>query len=408
MKGLAVLVLVLHASDAERTPGEVARFGFPYQSCKAGEFEDDQPSSRKLELGTGGGCAEGPFGNHLGVVLNASLVAPGAYAPLISTESQTDFTADFTDGFTLELWVKPHKLPPDDTADRVIVSLSARNTEFTHEQMQTLNCTQDDVSFQLIVKPSGCLVVHAKFISTEDCSESSAHEDGVDGVGSRYSTFTLPGAQCDGVQFSSNPAAPGLNLTNPKLQHVVVSLSAYMGGVAGPGGDRGGQPDSKRFAIWVDSVLKTSDEHPTEVNKQTNHYVYRRLTGPIEDDPFEFGKKRGAPCAMKRTADYDLATDKTKNFVPSALWGADHTLRVGFDGTSNSPSFEGEVLWVRVRVSHPDPSCDPNPDPNPDQVLLLAMYPRPLNDSEVQANFEAKLDHSNPNPNPYPYPSPSP
>jgi len=41
MKGLAVLVLVLHASDDERNPGEVARFGFPYQSCKAGEFEDD-------------------------------------------------------------------------------------------------------------------------------------------------------------------------------------------------------------------------------------------------------------------------------------------------------------------------------------------------------------------------------
>ena len=36
MKGLAVLVLALHASDAQRTPGEVARFGFPYQSCKAG------------------------------------------------------------------------------------------------------------------------------------------------------------------------------------------------------------------------------------------------------------------------------------------------------------------------------------------------------------------------------------
>ena len=113
---LAVLVLVLHASDAERTPGEVARFGFPYQSCKAGEFEDDQSSSRKLELGTGGGCAEGPFGNHLGVVLNASLAAPGAYAPLESTESQTDFTAEFTDGFTLELWVKPQKLPQGEDA----------------------------------------------------------------------------------------------------------------------------------------------------------------------------------------------------------------------------------------------------------------------------------------------------
>ena len=36
------------------------------------------------------------------------------------------------------------------------------------------------------------------------------------------------------------------------------------------------------------------------------------------------------------------------------------------------------------------------------------MYPRPLTDSEVQANFEAKLDHSNPNPNPYPSPYPYP
>ena len=158
MKGLTVLVLALHASNAERTPGEVVRFGFPYKSCKDGEFEDGQSGSRKLTLGTGGNCSEGPFGNHLGVVLNASLVAPDKYAPLESTE--TDFKAEFTDGFTLELWVKPQKLPQGDTADRVIVSLSARNTEFTHEQMQTLNCTQDDVSFQLIMKPSGCLVVH--------------------------------------------------------------------------------------------------------------------------------------------------------------------------------------------------------------------------------------------------------
>ena len=349
MKGLAVLVLVLHASDAERTPGEVARFGFPYQSCKAGEFEDDQPSSRKLELGTGGGCAEGPFGNHLGVVLNESLSGDGTYEPLES--AQGDFAAEFTDGFTLELWVKPQ--PLDDTADRVIVSLSARNTESTHAQMQDLNCTQDDVSFQLIMKPSGCLVVYTKLISTEDCLASGAYERGeYSTFPERKSAFKLPhGIDCAINDYSSNRDDPGLDLTTPKLQHVVVSLSAYMGGVAGPGGDRGGQPDSKRFAIWVDSVLKTSDEHPTEVNKQTNHYVYRRLTGPIEDDPFEFGKKRGAPCAMKRTADYDLATDKTKNFVPSALWGADHTLRVGFDGTSNSPSFEGEVLWVRVRDS---------------------------------------------------------
>ena len=168
MKGLAMLVLVLHASDAERTPGEVARFGFPYQSCKAGEFEDGQSGSRKLELGTGGGCAEGPFGNHLGVVLNASLSGVGAYEPLES--AQGDFAAELTGGFTLELWVKPHKLPQGDTADRVIVSLSAREAKsFTHAQMQALNCTQDEVSFQLIMKPSGCLVVHTKLISTEDC-----------------------------------------------------------------------------------------------------------------------------------------------------------------------------------------------------------------------------------------------
>ena len=352
MKGLAVLVLVLHASDAERTPGEVARFGFPYQSCKAGEFEDDQPSSRKLELGTGGGCAEGPFGNHLGVVLNASLVAPGAYAPLISTESQTDFTADFTDGFTLELWVKPHKLPPDDTADRVIVSLSARNTEFTHEQMQTLNCTQDDVSFQLIMKPSGCLVVHTKFISTEDCLASLAYEQASEASGledPRGSTFTLPHeTKCNTAEYSSNPADPGLDLATPKLQHVVVSLSAYMGGNAGTRSGRGGQPDSRRFAIWVDSVLKTSDEHLNG----GEYPLYDRLFKPIKVEdilgsPYQFGD----PCAMKRTEGDDLATGKTKNFVPSAIWGADHALRVGFDGTSDSPSFEGEVLWVRVRDS---------------------------------------------------------
>jgi len=191
MKGLAALALALHVAYAARTPGEVARFGFPYQSCKASEFEDDQSSSSKLKLGTGGGCAEGPFGNHLGVVLNESLSGDGTYEPLES--AQGDFASELTDGFTLELWVKPHKLPEGDTADRVIVSLSTRNTAFTHEQMQNLNCTQDEVSFQLIMKPSGCLVVHAKFISTEDCLASGAYESGAAGVAvPRESAFTLP------------------------------------------------------------------------------------------------------------------------------------------------------------------------------------------------------------------------
>ena len=345
MKGLAVLVLALHASDAERTPGEVARFGFPYQSCKDGEFEDSQSGSRKLKLGTGGRCAEGPFGNHLGVVLNASLSGVGAYEPLES--AQGDFAAELTDGFTLELWVKPHKLPQGDTADRVIVSLSARNTESTHAQMQDLNCTRDDVSFQLIMKPSGCLVVHTKFISTEDCLASGAYESGAIGLGDRESAFTLPHEnECDTSEYSSNPADPGLDLTTPKLQHVVVSLSAYMGGEAGTREGRGGQPDSRRFAIWVDSVLKTSDEH---VNGG-NYPVYDRLFSDLTSIQFT-NLKVGAPCAMKRTEGYDLTKDKTKNFAPSAIWGTDHTLRVGFDGTSDSPRFEGEVLWVRVRDS---------------------------------------------------------
>ena len=190
MKGLAALALALHVAYAARTPGEVTRFGLPYQSCKASEFEDDQSSSRKLKLGTGGACAEGPFGNHLGVVLNASLSGVGAYEPLES--AQGDFASELTDGFTLELWVKPHKLPEGDTADRVIVSLSTRNTAFTHEQMQNLNCTQDEVSFQLIMKPSGCLVVHAKFISTEDCLASGAYESGAAGVAvPRESAFII-------------------------------------------------------------------------------------------------------------------------------------------------------------------------------------------------------------------------
>ena len=356
MKGLAALALALHAAHAARIPGEVARFGFPYQSCKASEFEDDQSSSRKLKLGTGGGCAEGPFGNHLGVVLNASLSGVGAYEPLES--AQGDFASELTDGFTLELWVKPHKLPQGDTADRVIVSLSARNTAFTHAQMQALNCTQDDVSFQLIMKPSGCLVVHTKLISTEDCLASGAYESGALNVGDRESAFTLPHEnECATADYSSNPADPGLDLTNPKLQHVVVSLSAYMGGVAGPGTDRGepagARPGSKRFAIWVDSVMKTSDEH---VNGG-NYPVYSRIFAPIESiqHPVYGFFRFGIPCAMKRTDGYSLATDTTKNFVPSAIWGTDHALRVGFDGTSDSPRFEGEVLWVRVRDSELEP-----------------------------------------------------
>ena len=170
-------------------------------------------------------------------------------------------------------------------------------------------------------------------------------------MGPRGGTFTLPHEnECNTSDFSSNPADPGLDLTNPKLQHVAVSLSAFMGGDAGPGTDRGepagARPGSKRFAIWVDSVLKTSDEH---VNGGS-YPVYDRLFSDLI--PIQFTNlKAGAPCAMKRTDGYDLATDMTKNFVPSAIWGTDHTLRVGFDGTSDSPRFEGEVLWVRVRVS---------------------------------------------------------
>ena len=84
--------------------------------------------------------------------------------------------------------------------------------------------------------------------------------------------------------------------------------------------------------------------------------MYDRLFKPIKVEdilgsPYQFGD----PCAMKRTEGDDLATNKTKNFVPSAIWGTDHTLRVGFDGTSDSPRFEGEVLWVRVRDSELEP-----------------------------------------------------
>ena len=379
MKCLAALVLTLSASDASRTSGEVARFGFPYQSCKAAEFQDDQSSGRKLILGTaGGGCAEGPFGNHLGAVLNASLIGDGdhAYTPLqwpvcanvddVCLSAQTNFAAEFTDGFTLELWVKPQALPQGDTADRVIVSLSAQtHGERTHEQMQSLNCTQDEVSFQLIMKDSGCLVVHTKLISTDDCIASGAYELGErSSFSPRKSAFKLPeDVDCAESDYSSDPTNPGLDLAAPKLQHVVVSLSAYMGGASGPNPspDRGGQANFKRFAVWVDSELKTSDEHPYGSG---DYAVYERLynTDPLRKD---------IPFAMKRTAGYDLPTDRTKNFVPSAIWGTDHTLRVGFDGTSNSPRFEGEVL-------------------------LLAMYPRPLTASEVQANFEAKLDNSAP------------
>ena len=378
MKSLAALALALSASDAarvDRTPGEVARFGFPYQSCKASEFEDDQSSSRKLKRGTGGGCAEGSFGNHLGAVLNTSLIGNDAYRPLQFTESsaQTNFAAEFTDGFTLELWVKPQALPQGDTADRVIVSLSSQTTTFTHEEMQTLNCTQDEVSFQLIMKPSGCLVVHTKLISTDDCLASGAYERGRKAdISPRQSAFKLPqDGSCATSDYSSDPTNPGLDVklpATPKLQHVVVSLSAYMGGAPGTGADRGhrdtDQADSKRFAVWVDSVLKTSDEHP---NQDGEYSVYGALFNTLVN--------YGVPCGMKRTDGYRLAADKTKNFVPSAIWGTDHTLRVGFDGTSTnadtSPRFEGEVL-------------------------LLAMYPRPLTASEVQANFEAKLDNSAP------------
>ena len=128
-----------------------------------------------------------------------------------------------------------------------------------------------------------------------------------------------------------------------------------MGGDAGPGTDRGepagARPGSKRFAIWVDSVLKTSDEHVNGGKYQ----VYGRLFTPITETVIELTGdiiRTGIPCAMKRTDDdYNLATDKTKNFEPSAIWGTDHTLRVGFDGTSDSPRFEGEVLRVRARDS---------------------------------------------------------
>ena len=349
MKSLAALALALHVSDAVRTTGEVARFGFPYQSCKASEFEDDQSSGRKLLRGAGGGCAEGPFGNHLGVVLNASQIGGGAYAPLQS--AQTNLAAEFANGFTLELWVKPQ--PVDDDKDRVLVSLSALDpTPQSSAALQQLPCASEEVSFQLIMKPTGCLVANIKLVSVLDCNASQAYETSMF-MDSRKATFKLPhDVKCTTPFYSSDTSNPGLDLSTPKLQHVVISLSAFMGGAKG--GTRGGQEDTARFAVWVDGVLKTSDDHGS---------VYRRLYNTNLED--------NAQCAMKRTADYDLADDKTKNFVPSTIWGTDHTLRVGFDGTADSPRFEGEVL-------------------------LLTMYPRPLTASEVQANFDAKLDNSAP------------
>ena len=357
--GLTALALLLHAAEAARTTGEVVHFGFPYQSCKAGEFEDDMSSDRKLSLGEGGGCEESAWGNHLGV--NLSIAGVDTYEPLQST--QGDLAAEFTDGFTLELWVKPQKLTAGDTADRVLVSLSAVNPSVTTSaDLQQLKCADaEEVSFQLIQKSTGCLVLNVKLISKEDCTASQVYEQGLDpSIPDRTATFRLPHhTSCASSFYSINGDNPGLDLDAPKLQHVVVSLSAYMGGAAGPGQDRGGQAGMKRFAVWVDGELKTSDEHMS-LNK---YRVYGRLFNNFDNSD---------AIGLKRTDGYNLATDKTKNFVPSATWKAEHVLHVGHDGTGDASSrWEGEVL-------------------------MLAMYPRPLTQGEVDANFAAKLDNSDP------------
>ena len=386
--------VLLGVASAARTAGEVVHFGFPYQECSVdSKFTDDlagtdAATERTLMPGNGVGCLDREYGPHLGAALNLSLISGGGEYGMKSASSRS-FTDQLTDGFTLELWLKPETNRSNENT--VIVSFSAKAPPAsTNTAGMQVNCEKaegnadpnanDRVSFQLIQKPSGCLVFHVKLIDNakSTCADLNLGDPGVDSTGTMYATHMLPSLEdCESVTvtntatgkpgvYTYNAAMPGLDLATPKLQHVVVTMSSYLGGKqtsSDPGTDRGGQNNVPRFAIYVDNQTKTDEKvgSPYENDDGDNairYHIHRTIRYGMQDS----------------NEISSLLTNKTQNFVPSSVWTGDHALYVGHDGTSTvgpSSRWEGEVL-------------------------MLAMYPKPLTAAEISANFGAKLDNTAP------------
>ena len=275
--------------------------------------------SRALRKGAGAGCQPS---SDPGALFSLALVSPSSYSPLESALAPAfaSFSGGLTDGWTLELWLKSAPIQAGDTADRVLAVLIASDTRSssTTASLQTDWCGKgppygDQVSFMLIMKSSGCLYVRLKMTDNE-CA-------------------TLPSRnQCESSDRNNSPLSPGVDmLDSSKLQHVVVSFSSFLG-------DGDVDPEVPRFAIYVDTELKSSDANS--------------------------GGSLGLPAGLRGS--------NGQNFVPSALWPAGHVLRVGFDATGDLNSqWEGELF-------------------------MLAMYGKPLTAAEVAANFAASLDNNAP------------
>ena len=327
-----VVLLSARQLQAARTAGEAAHYSFSYQDCSTlSQFSEgiSGAATRALRKGPGGACQP----EHLGAVLNLSLATTSTYAPVTSevgAATPANFSGDLTDGFTLELWVKPVVM--SDANDRVLAALSASTpNEVTTGNLRD-NCGRSDssppdkVSLLLMMRvPDGCLYLRVK-LSDGSCR-------------------SLPAADpndCANNRYSLSPSSPGLNLTAPKLQHVVVSFSSYLGETR-----TGPQESLHAFAIYVDNELKTAGD-PDGVSGMNAGGVF----------PFY--------------ALGEITETSGRNFVPAGLWPADHVLRVGFDATNDATSqWQGEAF-------------------------MLALYGRPLTAAEVQANYEASLDNTAP------------
>ena len=273
--GLASLA-VLCAAACAGAHHTIAHYAFQAAACAEGQVDELSTNAfdRTLLLGPGSTCNQ----DHIGVTLDGDCccdeeVTPNCHLlprdhPLMSAGPVSFGVEVGEDGFTIEAWIRPQAAQ---SGTRVIASLGPAEDV---AQICAAGST-DSISFALLQTYQGCvqLVLGLPEASPDPCSTLPTVDDS-------YCTIVA--------------GEPRIDLENPRLQHVVVSLSREIGTAPTSG-------DTPRFAIYIDGVRTVNSDAFTNV---------------------------GSILASIRLGDMQL-----ERYAPNEIWHPDHVLRIGSVGT---------------------------------------------------------------------------
>ena len=295
--GLASLA-VLCASAGAGAQHTIAHYAFQAAACAEGQVDELSTNAfdRILLLGPGSTCNQ----DHIGVTLDGDCccdeeVTPNCNLlprddPLMSAGPVSFGVEVGEDGFTIEAWVRPEAAQ---SGTRVIASLGPAEDV---AQICAPGST-DTISFALLQTNKGCVQLQLGLPESSD-----------------KACKTLPTADKSYCTIVADE--PRIDLENPRLQHVVVSLSREIGTAPTSG-------DTPRFAIYIDGVRTVNSDALTNV-------------GSI-------------------LASIQLGNTQLQRYAPNEIWHPDHVLRIGSVGSSSATAtdqpWSGEMFMFRM-LSH--------------------------------------------------------